>query len=189
MKKQTMNNKKLTTVKLNLHLFNFINTLAPFFEDSYISISVRAYARATKNSPPTASKILKQCEKSGYLIQNATYGRLLFTLNNENTYVKDFCRIYWKKRLEKLTKAIETKLTGATLILFGSLSKAEAKPESDIDLAIFAPAKKTLELTKFEKKLKRKISLHWFTFPSKIKNKQLLNNILNGKILTGKIKW
>ena len=170
-------------------MLDILNNLAPFFEDSYRSISVREYAKLVKISPPTASKVLKEFTKEHYLQQRTDRKHLFFTLNIENETAIALCRIYWKQRLQKISQEFQAKLTGASGILFGSLAKAEAKPNSDIDLAVFAPEKKTIDLKPFEKQLGRKISLYWFKSLSEVQNEYLRNNILNGVLLFGKLKW
>lgn len=170
-------------------MLEILNKLAPFFEDSYRSISVREYAKLVKISPPTASKILKEFTKEEYLQQRAERKHLFFTLNIENKVIIDLCKLYWKQKLQKLSQEFQAKLTGASGILFGSLAKAEAKPNSDIDIAIFAPEKKPIDLKPFEKHLGRKISLYWFKSLSDVKNEHLRNNILNGVVLFGRLKW
>lgn len=170
-------------------MLEILNKLESFFEDSYRSISVREYAKMVKISPPTASKILKELTKEGYLQQRMERKHLFFTLTIENETVVDLNRLYWKQKLQKLTQEFQAKFTGASGILFGSLAKAEAKADSDIDLAIFAPEKKIIGLKPFEKALGRKISLYWFKSLSEVKNEHLCNNILNGVVLFGKLKW
>lgn len=169
-------------------MLRIIDDLGPFFEDCYKSISVREYAKIIKVSPPTASKILKQFAKEKYLGFREERGHLLFTLLH-NEEIEDLCRLYWKQKLQKLITEFKMKLTGASGILFGSLTKAEAKRDSDVDIAIFAPEKKTLELEGFKRALGREISLHWFKSLQDIKNEHLRNNILNGVVLFGKVKW
>ena len=78
---------------------------------------------------------------------------------------------------------IEEKLMPRAIVVFGSYQKGEDTEESDID--IFVECKKEdLNLEKFEKKLGRKIQLHFndnFTsYP-----KELKNNITNGVVLNG----
>ncbi|MEM4397559.1 MAG: nucleotidyltransferase domain-containing protein, partial [Candidatus Woesearchaeota archaeon] len=69
--------------------------------------------------------------------------------------------------------------------LFGSLSKAEAKIDSDFDLAIFTISKKELNTKEYEKKLKRKIQIFLYEYLESIQNKELKKNILNGFKLLG----
>ncbi len=170
-------------------MLDILNKLEPFFEEGYRSISVREYAGLVRVSPPTASKILKRFAKDGYLEQRAERRHLIFTLRTNNEEVVDLNKLYWKQKLQKLSQEFQAKLTGAGGILFGSLAKAEAKSDSDIDLAIFAPEKKTMDIKHFEKSLGRKISVYWFKSLSEVKNEHLRNNILNGVLLFGRLKW
>ena len=70
------------------------------------------------------------------------------------------------------------------IILFGSYSRGEDISTSDIDIGIITPKKNQPELKNFEKKLKRKVQLHFKTnfndYP-----KELKNNISNGIVLDG----
>ncbi len=166
-----------------------INNLAPFFEDCYRWIAVREYARITKVSPPTASKLLKSYVKAGYLQSRAERGHLLFALQRENGVVIDLSRLYWKMKLQLLVEAINKRFLDATVVLFGSLNKAEVKPDSDVDIAVFSSEKKVVDAVHFEKILKRKISMQWFTSLHGIKNEHLQNNILNGTVLCGRLRW
>ncbi len=170
-------------------MLKIINSLAPFFEDCYRSISVREYARLIGVSPPTASKMLKGFAREGYVQHRKELGHLFFMLNIENEEVIDISRCYWKIRLTKLTAYVVQKLTGASGVLFGSLAKAEVTATSDVDLAIFAPEKKQLDMAHFEKVLGRRVSLHWFKSLRDMENENLLNNVLNGVILFGRVKW
>lgn len=170
-------------------MFNEINELKLFFEDCYRQVSVREYARLMKVAPATASTLLKEYSKSGYLKKKEERRHLLFSLNNGNKKAIDLSRLYWKEKLKDLVDSISKNTVNSSIVLFGSLSKAEATPESDIDLAVFAPEKKNIDLSKMEKKLGRKISVYWFKSSSDVKNEHLLNNILNGVILSGRIKW
>ena len=62
----------------------------------------------------------------------------MFYANRESKVFIGLARLYWQYKLTELVEFLENKLTSPTLVLFGSLSKAETKPDSDIDLAIFA---------------------------------------------------
>jgi len=169
-------------------MLEIINNLAVFFEDCYRWVSVREYARIIKVSPPTASVMMKKYAKEGYLRMKEERRHIFFQLINENSEVIEISRIYWRKRLEEAGNALQKRVINA-MVLFGSLSKAEATPGSDIDLAVFSPEKPTINLTVFQKKLGRTIAVHWFPSLKAVKNEHLLNNIINGAILAGKVKW
>ncbi len=164
-----------------------INKLTPFFEDCYRRINVREYAKIVEVSPPTSSKILNHCFNEGLLLKDGYRNYILFYANKESKDFIDLSRMYWRHKLGEIISFLERELVNPTIILFGSLSKAEAKDDSDIDLAIFSH-KRELNAEVFENKIKRKIQLFWFESTKAVKNKDLLNNIINGYVLTGKIE-
>lgn len=72
------------------------------------------------------------------------------------------------------------------IILFGSHSRGEAIESSDIDIAILGK-KTSFRSEQYEKKLGKKIELHFYPTLSAIP-KELRNNILNGCVLKGYIE-
>ena len=111
---------------------------------------------------------------------------MYYYANKDSELFIDLARIYWNITLKDsgLINYIAQETLTPVIILYGSLSKAEVKPNSDIDVAIFTVTKKELNIEQYEKKLKRKIQLMIFNdigSPSK----ELLNNILNGYKLEG----
>lgn len=168
-------------------MLEIFNNLKPFFEDCYRRYSVREYAKIIKVSPPTASKILKSLNKEDLLKVTKENNYLFFWANKENKEFISLSRIYWYNKLKEFVDFLNTNLVNPVVILFGSLSKAEAKIDSDIDITIFAN-KKELNVQEFEEKLKREIQIFIFKSPKDVSNKELLNNILNGFILEGKVK-
>jgi len=168
-------------------MLDIINSLKPFFEDSYRRINVREYARMQKISPPTASKILEEYYHRGLLKRESEKQYIYYFANGENLNFIDLSRIYWRNTLEDagFIKFLEKEFSNSQVILFGSLSKAEAKIDSDIDIAIFTPEKKEIVVEEFKKKLKRDIQIFVFKDRESVKNKDLLNNILNGYKLRG----
>ena len=98
-----------------------------------------------------------------------------------------FLKTYPKStgKLNEFAKSLEKVLINPTIILFGSLTKSEAKRDSDI--VIFSD-KKEIDLKKFENKFKMSIQLFWFKSIKDIKNKKLTNNIINGYTLNGRIR-
>lgn len=168
-------------------MLRIINHLRPFFEDCYRRINVREYAKLMHISPPTASKILHCYYDENILSKEAFRKYILFYASKENKIFIELSRVYWGWKLRSLMNLIEKKLTNPAIILFGSLSKAEAKIDSDVDLAVFA-GKKDLDIGAFEKILKRKIQIYFFSSIKEIKNKELANNILNGYALSGRLR-
>ena len=82
-----------------------------------------------------------------------------------------------------LIEYLEEKLTPKAIVLFGSYRRGEDIESSDIDIFVEC-ADEPVNLTQFEKKLGRKIELHFkedFTTYSK----ELKNNLINGIVLSG----
>ena len=172
-------------------MLKIFNRFKKFFEDCYRQINVREYARLQKMTPPTASKLLGYYHKEDLLKKRIERRYFFYRANKENKVFIDLSRIYWRVLLEKsgLIEYLNCELNYPTIILFGSLSKAENRKESDIDIVIFSDnKKKKIFLEKFEKKIKRKIQVFRFSLLRDIKNEDLRNNILNGYILSGKLK-
>jgi len=167
-------------------MLEIINNIKPFFEDCYRRINVREYARIAGISPPTASKLLSSYRAEGILLREKYRRDILYFANKDSKDFTDLSRLYWRRKLDELLSFIEGKLANPAIVLFGSLSKAESKSDSDIDIAIFA-VKKTVDASSFEKALKRKIQIFWFGSLNDVKNKELLKNILNGYVLAGRL--
>ena len=168
-------------------MLEIINDLKLFFEDCYRRINVREYARMMKISPPTASKVLGEYAKNKLLLMEKDRNYLFYYANKDSKIFVDLSKIYWKLKLDGLINYLRKKLTSPTIILFGSLSKAETKEDSDIDICIIGH-KKDLSFSKFESILKREIQLFFFDSLKDIKNKELANNIVNGYVLEGRLK-
>lgn len=167
-------------------MLEIINSLKPFFEDNYKRIHVREYARLQKISPPTASKTLSALEKKGLLKKETDKQYINYLANKESDIFIDLSRIHWKTKLKQsgLISHIKDEMLNPIIILFGSLAKAEAKKDSDIDLAIFTITKKELKTQEYERKLKRNLQILTFNNLESA-GKELRNNILNGYKIEG----
>ena len=169
-------------------MLRIIKRLKPFFEDCYREIGVREYSREMGVSPPTASKILKDFSSENLLNERIERGYLLFKINRDSFILQRLSEIYWTEKLGRLVEYINLELYNPTIVLFGSLSKLEVTDSSDIDLAIFSTLNKEIDLQKYERLLKRKVQIFHFNSLEEV-NKELINNILNGNILSGRIEY
>jgi predicted nucleotidyltransferase len=167
-------------------MLKLFNNLAPFFEDNYRRINVREYAKLLHVSPPTASKLLEQYLNEELLIREKDRIYLYYSANKDSPILARLSHIYWLQRLNDLQIHLERTLVDPTIILFGSLSKCEAKQDSDIDLAIISATSKSPDLGAYEKQLKRKIHLirydNWESVP-----KNIFKNIINGVVMSGRL--
>ncbi len=117
-----------------------------------------------------------------------TKGTRKFPVYTANKEYKKFIQMKKISNLNSLLESelinfLEEKLMPNCIVLFGSYSRGEDIEESDIDL--FIESKKTeINLITFEKKLKRRIELH-FKENFKEYSKELKNNLINGIVLSG----
>jgi predicted nucleotidyltransferase len=168
-------------------MLEIINKLKPFFEDNYKRINVREYARIQKISPPSASTFLKNLNKEEILNKEEENRYIYFYANRNNKEFRTLQRLYYLLLFKKIgiLDHLEKELVTPVIILFGSYAKGEVNQNSDIDLAIFSASNKKVNLEKFEKKLGKTIQVFSFRKKEDVKNKNLLNNILNGFLLGG----
>ena len=109
----------------------------------------------------------------------------LYKANTNNRLFKEYKIVYNLSSLLEsgVISFIEEKLMPKSVIVFGSYRRGDDIEKSDID--IFVECKEEeINLNKFEKKLGKKIQLHFkenFTLYSK----ELKNNIINGIVVSG----
>lgn len=169
-------------------MLKIFNDLELFFRDNYRRIHVREYAKLHRISPPTASTLLSSYHKENLLKKENDKGYFNFFANRENNQFIQFQRAYYLKKFNDigLIAHINNTLLHPVVILFGSFAKAEITEDSDIDLAIFTPSNKKLDMSNFEEKLEREIQTFIFKNRQEAeKSPELLNNILNGFKLSG----
>src|SRR3989344_4973668 len=145
-------------------------------------------ARNLKVSPTAVAKALVNLKNEEIVLvkTNKSMNLLSIELNLENQRVMEL------KRVENLSIIYESgiisflseHLPGTTIILFGSYSRGDDLFNSDIDLAIIGTKEKRLDLSQFEKILKKKITLNFYNNLNNI-DKNLRNNLLNGIVLSG----
>jgi|SRR3989344_2534235 len=137
----------------------------------------------------SVKQILKKLVIAGLIKKKIEHkGKRKFPLYGANKKSKIFTQY---KKIDNIRSIIESgiityieeELTPICVVLFGSYQRGEDAEESDIDLFVESKQKE-ISLKQFEKKLGRKIELHFkehFTsYP-----KELKNNIINGIVLQG----
>ena len=165
-------------------MLKIFNDLEPFFHDNYIRISVREFARIRKISPPSASSMLQKYHKESLLNREEERRFIYFSANREEKVFIALMRVYWHIQFKKvgLLEHIKREFVEPIIILFGSFSKAEVTPQSDIDIAIISQKPHKINFSVYEKKLGRTISVFLFR---NLGESEMENNLLNGYILMG----
>lgn len=151
---------------------------------------VRQIAKLIKKSPTTISKYLKEFEKRKVLRSEEKLNHLLFKANIKNPEFRQLKLNYNLSLLnnsEIIDYLVKQFNYPEAIILFGSFSKAEDISSSDVDLLVISPSKKEIKLEKFEKKLNHKVQIFVKSKDNikKMKNKELLNQWINGIVVYG----
>ncbi len=162
--------------------------LQEFFYFPRKNFQMREISRNTKLAQPSIMNHLKALVKEGLILREEKGIYPAYVANRENEFFKEYKKadLILKMKQIKLIDYIYDSCLPNVIILFGSSSKGEDTEESDIDLFVQSPEKK-LNLEKYEKILKRKISLFFGEDFSRL-SKELKNNILNGVIIKGYLK-
>ena len=170
-----------------LQNYNTYKILELFFDYPTKYFQMREISRLTGLALPSVINHLKKLEKESFVKKEKTNIYFSYRANK----IKKF-RLYKKMNLllrlndSGLVEFLEEKLSPNVIVLFGSSSKGEDIENSDVDIFILAKEEE-LNLNLYEKKLKRKINLF---FEEKVKEipLELMNNIINGIVLSGYLK-
>jgi len=161
------------------------------FVKTGLILNQRGIAKILEVSPPAIMKALKKLEKKNLIKskQDRESKRWSIELNRDNYKVLQLKRADNLRQIYEsgLIDFLEKEFAGATIIIFGSYSRAEDTIDSDIDIAIIGRKEKKVDLTKFEKSLERAIFLNFYHSFKKI-HKNLRENIFNGIVLIGGVK-
>lgn len=132
---------------------------------------------------------LKRLAKQKIIVKKkgGVYNAYLSNINHPNYRL--YKQLYNNLCLQEsgLINHLENELTPDVIILFGSYLQGTDTEDSDIDLFILGNEKK-IKLTLYEKKMFRRIQLH-FSKSIEDVSPNLQNNILNGNVLSGFIRW
>ncbi|MBU0758416.1 MAG: hypothetical protein KKF44_10185 [Nanoarchaeota archaeon] len=172
-------------------MFEELNLLEPFFKDPEREFGIREFAVLRKLSPATASTKLKKFTKKQILKSRKERIYLLFKANLENELYKDLKIFYNLQNIKKcgLVEKLNSFYMKPTIIFFGSGSLGLDAAGSDFDIAVISERVDLPDITKYEKKLHRKIQLFAVKELKDLKNEHLINSIINGITLQGGIKW
>jgi len=159
-----------------------------FFEEPARNFQLREVGRLSRIAVTSAKKYLHELEKEGMLKRNKETLYPSYSANETNRLFKvhKMQTMMLKIYASELIDFLEDTLHPTCIILFGSMRKGEYTKKSDIDLFVQAKEKQ-INLEKYEKKLKHKISLFFEENLAKL-SKELKDNIINGIKLSGYTK-
>ena len=171
---------KIKSIKIKIKEYFLLNPT--------IRLRVRQIEREVKVPLPSVIRYAKELEQGKILKVTIIAGiKLYSTDRSSKTYLIEkrlfnLQSLYFSGLIDFLIE----KYSNPTIIVFGSYSIGEDIEKSDIDIYIETP-KKEIEknLNSFEKKLQRNIQVFQHKNINQIKNKALINNIINGIVLNG----
>jgi predicted nucleotidyltransferase len=172
-------------------MFKELNTLGLFFDFPSREFSVRELARLLKKAPATVSKELKGLSKKGLLKERKERGFNFYKAEIDSDFYKDMKLFYTTRKIRKsgLIEKLNEFYLKPTIVLFGSASQGMDTETSDIDIVVISEKTKEFPSKEFEKKLGREIQMFVVKNIKDLKNDHLVNNVLNGKVIQGEIKW
>ncbi len=172
--------------------YNKYKVLKVFFDDPVPKggFQLREIGRLAKLAPKSVGIYLEELIKEGLVVKEIRrlHKYPVYYANRDDSSFKLY------KKLDLVASLYETGLVDhlydkrvpGCIVLFGSASKGEDLKGSDIDIFIEA-SEKIIDLSKFEKKLGRRIN-PIFSGNFQELSQELKNNIVNGVILKGYLK-
>jgi predicted nucleotidyltransferase len=151
---------------------------------------LREISRMAKLAPKSVGIYLGELEKEGLIVkerQKATGYPVYRARGGGETFrfFKKLDAVYSMKASGLLDYLSET-MTPDAIVLFGSAARGEDTKESDIDIFVQCRERRA-DVSKFEKALKRRISLFFGENFSELSG-ELKNNVINGITLKGYLK-
>lgn len=158
-----------------------------FFLNPTIRLRVRQLEREVKAPLPSVIRYTKELEqerilKSTKLANITTYSAdrtsKIFLLEKKLFNIRQV-------QASGLLAFLIEELSNPVIVVFGSYVQGEDTENSDIDIYIETPAKKRINLEKFEKILQHRIQIFVYKSIHEVENKELANNIVNGITVNG----
>ena len=171
-----------------LENYNAYKILKIFLDNPTEEFRLRELSRMSKISPPSVMEYLRYLQEKGFLRRFSKRDIPFYKAlrdNNEFIVMKKISIIY-ELNFSGLVDFLWEELSPDAIILYGSYAKGESVEDSDVDIFVIGK-EKDINLTKFEKKLNKKVHLMFEDNVNKI-SKELKNNLINGIVLRGYLK-
>ena len=169
---------------------NAFKVLEVFFDDpvpSGIGFQLREISRKINLAPKSVKMYLEELERENLIVkkEHRIHKYPVYYANTENNYFKLLKRLNTIRSINEsgLLDYLNEKCMPDVIILFGSASRGEDIKDSDIDIYLQCEEKK-IGLSKYEKELKRNITLFFEKKFDKL-SEELKKNIINGDKLRG----
>jgi len=166
----------------NLFQYPGLKILSVFLKEPYREFYLREVAGHAGVSVSTVKTYLDSLVRDEFLVKSRRANLTLFKANIENPMFRHFKIAYFLRETKSLIKHLRRNFENCSVILYGSCARGEDDRYSDIDLLIVGGAEK-VELTVFEKRLDREITLMIFT-PQQWEEKARVDEAFYENIIT-----
>jgi len=161
-----------------------------FFINPSSKMRVRHIEKNLNLSLPSVINSCKQLKEEG-ILKTLIIGNVTFYTSdrtNKNYLLKKIFFNITQLIDSGLIDYLKKELSNPAVVLFGSYSRGEDIESSDIDLYVETVSHKKLNMDRYQEFMQRNIHILSYTNLDKIKNKYLVNNIINGVVLNNKIR-
>lgn len=174
-----------------LEKFSDWKLLELFFKKPLHPFHLREICRLLKWSPTKVRMRLEKLKREGLILESKEKNLSIFRPNRESESFKRYKIVYNLLKAFEISKILEERLEDFdAIVFFGSASKGEDTENSDFDICVIGSKEVEINLEEMERKLNRKISLLFIENLKdlKEKNRELLNNLINGFTIKGYLK-
>lgn len=160
-----------------------------FFDYPSKKFHLRELARTLKWGPGRVERNMKSLVAKNLINERSEKNLKLFSVNKASEEFKLLKRCYNIYSLKDLVLFLNERLGfPQAIILYGSGAQGEDNETSDIDIFVIGHEKE-LDVSKFETRMKRKLHIIFENDAKTVrKSPRLLNNLVNGVILSGYLK-
>ncbi len=137
-----------------------------FIENPYQEIYLRELAKKLKFSPFAIKKYVDILSRENLILEERKANLRYFKANTNNLFFRQLKIAFNVNLIEKsgLINYLKENMSNvSSIVLFGSMAKAEDTQESDIDVLIIGK-EKYLNLNKFEEKIGKEANIHIFSW-------------------------
>jgi predicted nucleotidyltransferase len=158
-----------------------------FFLHPTIKLRVRQLEREVKAPLPSVIRYTKELEQEGLLKSTTIANITAYSADRSSRSFLLEKRLFNLHQLQTsgLLHFLIEELSNPVIVVFGSYARGEDVEKSDLDLYLETPAKKKINLEKFEKVLQHRVQVFTYSNIHELENKELANNIVNGIIVNG----
>ena len=163
---------------------SYMAVLEIFFLEPTAIHFIREISKRISLAPTSVRNNISAMLKEGLIKKKSANPFNGFVANRENEDFLFYKRVYNLYSLRELAKHLSSQYCPKLIAVFGSYGRGEDVEESDVDIAIVSKPINSMNLSKYEEKLKRKIHCIVMEDISKLEP-NMRKKVYNGIVLFG----